>query len=282
VKRLLITITIILVGVAGWAQKTADAGIQLSAMSYFGDVEEYDYLKSVSPGVGIFGRWNLNTRMSFRGQLIFSKLKAEGSLSDTYVAQPASGVLVFPRDETQVFSFNKSFQVFEVLYEYNFKDYKIGSTVAKFTPYIAVGGGLFYSQAGSGGSFITEPVVDVVLNGVKYYRAYEPEPNKRTDQLNTITAVIPFGMGVKWNISESLVLNAEALLRKTFSDNIDNLIDSKRFKNADANVAAGGGQYMYDDNFANSKLHNNDWFSAISVSISYVIWDGKRNCPIYK
>jgi hypothetical protein len=281
-KRLLIIIVFILLGVTVWAQKTLEGGIQFSAVSYYGDIEKYDYLKSTSPGIGIFARYNFNERMALRGQFLYSKLKSEGLFGDAYIAQPGGDGYLFARDESQMYTFGKSFLTFEILYEYNFFKYKMGSTVARFTPYITLGYGLFYSQAGKGGSFILEPEVAMALDGISRYNRYEPQPGKRTDQLDTFSPVVPFGMGVKWNATKKLALNAEVLFRKTFTDNIDNLIDPKRFKNVEASDVSNDGESAYDESFANSEIHNSDWFSSISVSITYMIWNGKKKCRFLK
>lgn len=281
-RRLLIIFVFILSSGAAFAQKSVEGGLQLSAMSYFGDVENYDYLQSVTPGAGVFIRWNFNTRLTLRGEFIYGWLKAEGVLTDAYIAQFGTGNTEFPRDLSQRYNFNKSFQSFGILFEYNFLEYKLGSKIAKFTPYLTVGGGLFYSRSGNDGTFILEPEVVNVIGGVNHYLPYEAEPGFRTDQVDTFSPVIPFGMGIKWNLSDKLALNIEGLLRKTFTDNIDNLVDPKRFKNVDAAGDVEPGESAYDNIFANSDIHNNDWFSSISLSISYLLWNGKKKCAVYE
>ena len=74
---------------------------------------------------------------------------------------------------------------------------------------------------------------------------------------NTFT--IPFGAGIKINISDRLSSGAELTFRKTFTDVLDGI----------------GGP------LEKSLIHNNDWYSFFGVFITYKFFKFAANCPAY-
>jgi len=74
--------------------------------------------------------------------------------------------------------------------------------------------------------------------------------------------VVPFGLGMKLQITKRLGVAGQWEFRKTFSDLID------------------GYNFPQTDEFS-SKLHNNDWYYTTGISISYKINYNKLLCPAY-
>lgn len=74
------------------------------------------------------------------------------------------------------------------------------------------------------------------------------------------TPVIPFGLGYKINITDRLSTGAEWGLRKTFSDNINNVPSV----------------------LGNTIFNNNDWYSFVGLFISYKFVKFAADCPAYK
>jgi len=271
------------------AQHTADIGVQLAAATYWGDIENVDYSKSITPVVGILGRWNFNKRIAVRGQLFTGNLKAEGLFSNANIGQSGPRVTPeeYPRDVEQNYNFKRSFQSVEALFEFNFRNYKLGSTKKEmFTPFIAVGLGGYYSRAPRIGSFILEPFEATAADPLAVpptpalYLAHLDGDFKRTNNSDVLTLTIPVGLGVKFNISKRLGGIVEVIVRKTFADNIDNLDDPKRFQ-FDPAVIAGDPLYVYPEKVSGMQLNNNDWYATLAVSLSYQLWSSKGNCAIY-
>jgi hypothetical protein len=132
-KKLLVVIMFIISSGCVMAQHTAD-------------IENVDYSKSITPVVGILGRWNFNKRMAIRGQLFTGNLKAEGIFSNANIGQSGPRLVPeeYPRDIDQIYNFKRSFQSVEALFEFNFRNYKLGSTKKDmFTPFVSVGLGGF-------------------------------------------------------------------------------------------------------------------------------------------
>ena len=78
-------------------------------------------------------------------------------------------------------------------------------------------------------------------------------------------------MGLKFNITKRLGGMAEVIVRKTFSDNIDNLNDPARF------IKYSGSTYAA----AKTGLNNTDWYATFTVSLYYELWNEKGNCALY-
>jgi len=264
------------------AQQTADLGVQIAAAAYWGNISSVNYSKSVTPLVGVLGRWNFNKRLALRGQLFTGNLKAEGYFYDANIGQSGTSATLFPKDPNYAFNFNRSIQSVEVLFEFNFRNYRLGKMKKEtFTPFVSVGLGGLYSRASRVGSFILDPIgtTPVPVGTQPLYAPYDNNGNgSRTNNTDVLTLTIPVGAGLKFNISKRLGGMVEVLVRKTFADNIDNLDDPTRFQFTPP--AAIG--YQYPPKVSTLHLKNNDWYATLAVSLCYQLWSsGKGNCAIY-
>ena len=278
-RKLAFIIMLFLSGFYAYSQQTADIGIQVAAATYWGDIENVNFSKSITPVVGVLGRWNFNKRLAVRGQLFTGNLKAEGLFSNSNLAQSGERINPeeYPLDLTQFYNFNRSFQSVEALFEFNFRNYKLGSTSKEmFTPFVSVGLGAFYSRASRVGTFILMPFETFPGSGV-----YQPYLNDNLDKSNNSDALsltIPVGVGVKFNITKRLGGIIELIVRKTFTDNIDNLDDPKRFQFDAATISP---LFEYPAKVSTFQLNNNDYYATLALSICYQLWSSKGNCAIY-
>jgi hypothetical protein len=285
-RKLIIVITLIMSGHYVMSQ-TADLGAQIAAATYWGDIENAGLTKSASPLFGILGRWNFNKRLAVRGQLFTGSLKADGIFSNANIGQssdhPANNeypIDILARDYT--YSFSRTFQSVEALLEFNFRNYKLGSTTKEnFTPFVAIGAGVFFSRALRTGSFILEPWPSTLIGGTTYLPYFVDGSITKTNGLDVVTLTIPVGFGIKYNLSKRLGGVFEVIVRKTFSDNIDNLDDPKRFQFDPKSPDVLNGQFKYDPKVNKIQLNNNDWYATVGFSICYQVWSSKGVCSIY-
>jgi len=265
------------------AQMTTDLGVQVAAATYWGDIENVSRSKSVTPVIGILGRLNFNKRLAVRGQLFTGNLKAEGLFTNANIWQSGTPRVIDPITNAEVpyprnnpdfnYYFNRSFQSVEALFEFNFRDYKLGRTKKdNYTPFVSVGLGGFFSRASRVGSFILEPNESATPG---LYAPYYIEANKLSNNSDVLTLTIPVGVGLKFNITKRLGGIIEVIARKTFADNIDNLDDPQRFVIDPANPQP------YPDKVSGIQLNNNDWYATLAVSLCYQLWSSKGNCAIY-
>ena len=286
-RKLIVSTILIMMSYCVMSQQTTDLGIQIAAATYWGDIENVSYSKSITPVIGILGRWNFNQRTAIRGQLLTGNLQAEGFFSNANIGQYGTGVdtplpapstsfiILYPKDPVGAYTFKRSFQSVEVLFEFNFRDYKLGSTKkATYTPFVAVGVGGLISRSSRLGSVILQPLE----YSTGFYEAYVDADLKKTNNLDILSLTIPVGGGIKFNLTKRLGGIVEVIVRKTFSDNIDNLDDPKRFQFDPATIAP---TFVYPDKVAKTQLNNNDWYATLAVSLCYQLWSSKGNCQIY-
>lgn len=285
---------LIMSGGCAVAQQTADIGLHLAAATYWGDIEGVDYSKSITPVAGILGRWNFNKRIAIRGQLFTGNLKAEGLFSDANIGQSGTRPVddLYPLDPLNrdfSYNFNRSFQSVEALFEFNFRDYKMGSMKKDtYSPFVSVGLGGFFSRASRVGSFMLEPYETIPADPLAvpdptpaFYVPYLDSNLKKTNNSDVLTLTIPVSMGLKFNITKKLGGIIELIVRKTFADNIDNLDDPKRFKFDPNDPSVLDHSFVYPDKVSKTQLNNNDWYATLAVSFCYQLWSNKGNCAIY-
>lgn len=279
-RKLIVAIMLIMSGYCVIAQQTTDLGVQVAAATYWGDIENVSRSKSVTPVIGILGRLNFNKRLAVRGQLFTGNLKAEGLFTNANIWQsgePRLNPELYQRDLGFNYYFNRSFQSVEALFEFNFRDYKLGrSKKDNWTPFVSVGLGGFFSRASRVGSFILEPFT--APNSPFYAPIYLDGIDQLSNNSDVLTLTIPVGVGLKFNITKRLGGIIEVIARKTFADNIDNLDDPQRYK---LPVEGNTIFQSYPDKVSGMQLNNNDWYATLAVSLCYQLWSSKGNCAIY-
>ena len=286
-RKLIVVIMLIMSSRCAMAQRTTDLGVQLAAATNWGNIQNQNFSESITPVVGILGRLNFNKRLAIRGQLFTGNLKANGVFNNANIWQsgsprvfdPITNIESYIRRPDYIYSFNRTFQSVEALFEFNFRDYKLGrSKKNNYTPFVSVGLGGFFSKASRTGSFILQP--NPVVPGGLLYEPYYLDPTKKilTNNSDVLTLTIPVGVGLKFNITKRLGGIIEVIVRKTFADNIDNLDDPKRFK---LPLDTTEPNYPNYQDKVSGQLNNNDWYATLAVSLCYQLWSSKGNCSIY-
>lgn len=284
-RKLLITLFLFQCFLSAYPQKSADLGLRLGGALYWGDIEHRtNLLNDVSTLYGIMGRYNFNKRIAVRGQLINGKLKGAGTFDGVNLAEPSShitqvGINSIPgefylKKPDNSYNFVRSVQTFEGMLEFNFMNYQMGSTSKNnFTPYIGLGIGALYSPAPRQGTIILVPQVEYSFLPTK--TLYKPELDanmNKTNDLDALTPTIPMAFGIKYNLSKRVGACVEFCVRKTFTDNIDNLNDPQRFQNLDP--VSG----IPQNEFVPGYYNNNDWFASLQVSVYWQFWTDKGIC----
>lgn len=78
--------------------------------------------------------------------------------------------------------------------------------------------------------------------------------------VSNIPVTIPFGIGFKLNLTNTICTGLEWSFRKTFNDSID---DTKNATDI------------------NSIIHNNDWYSFLGIFVTYRFFNFMIDCPAY-
>jgi opacity protein-like surface antigen len=186
--------------------------------NYFGDLQSKAYTTQQSHGaVGAGLQYDLNQHVSLLTNLTYGKVGA----SDAY------------NTKADLIARNLSFQTnileWNVLAEYNLLNLK----KHRFSPYIFAGVGLYHFN----------PYANDTLGRKVYLKPLSTEgeglpqyPGQKPYQLTQFS--IPFGGGIKFRVSDNVVLAYEIGLRKLFTDYLDDV--STRYVDQATLLAAKG------------------------------------------
>lgn len=193
-----------------------EIGAGIGGTNYTGDVVRSFGMRHTRPGGFILYRRNFTDYLSVRGNLMFGGLAGSDN--------PPFDALAQQRDT----AFSTTVAELTAIVEYHFLDYKKNINLLRWSPYFFIGAGV---------SFFGPP-------------APETPSHSRTQP------VVPVGIGFKYILSPEFSLSAEAGIRKTFFDYIDDVSDSDSLLK----------------NYEYGNRYNNDWYYFIGVSISYTFW----------
>lgn len=214
--RKVLIITLLLIATAGVHGQRPEAGVFAGASYYNGDINPGQPFSQAKGGYGFVYRHNLDKRLAVRANVFRGTLESDEEL---YAVRPS-------RDAR----FNATVTDVALTAEFNFLDFFIGSSKNKFSPFIFGGAG-YYFYSGE-------------------YSTAGPQ-----DSYSNSGFAVPFGIGAKYSLTETLGLAFEWGYRKTFDDNIDGLQQ----------------YYPEEENNHGVQLSNaatDDWYSFAGVSLT--------------
>lgn len=219
-----------------------DVGGGLGVATYSGDIIRRLDPEQIGIQGTLFGRRNFDNVWTLRGGVSFARLNAADSV------RPIDPVAAF-RDA----GFRGSLFEISAVMEYHFLDFTHPQARYRFSPYGFLGLG-FAGFIGNGKKFGNDP------NPTGY---------------NVGTPVIPFGIGIKYKLTNHWYLAAEFGARATFTDGLDKLYGEEptipRFQ--DPNFPNFGAGYNYGN------YSDKDWYYFLGVTISYSF--GNVKCYAY-
>jgi len=234
-KQFLVVFLIGFLAVKALAQPSVDIGIFGGAGTYFGDMTKINLQKSINPAYGGFVRFNFNPRYALRFNVINGTIGAEGEFDSQ------------PNPLDKFWSFNKNVLDISMNFEWNYLKYIVGDKDTRWTTFLY--GGV----------------------GMQTYKYNIVTLNSQIDG-SEITPTIPFGLGVKYNLSKRWGIGFEGGLRKTFSDKLDNLDDPLSYLNTNVTPNV---QVKFTD-----QLHNNDWTSYVGIHLVYKLIYGNQGWEV--
>jgi len=234
-KQFLVVFLIGFLAVKALAQPSVDIGIFGGAGTYFGDMTKINLQKSINLAYGGFVRFNFNPRYALRFNVINGTIGAEGEFD--YQPNPLNNF----------WKFNKNVLDISMNFEWNYLKYIVGDKDTRWTTFLY--GGV----------------------GMQTYKYNIVTLNSQIDG-SEITPTIPFGLGVKYNLSKRWGIGFEGGLRKTFSDKLDNLDDPLSYLNTNVTPNV---QVKFTD-----QLHNNDWTSYLGIHLVYKLIYGNQGWEV--
>ena len=206
--------------------QNVDVGIAGGLSYYIGEINpSVQMVNRPKPSIGLFYRKNINKRYALRYGVNYAKLAATDKIRSTNLS------------EYRQLSFSSDlWEAYGVL-EFNFIPYQINNrTTSKFSPFVFIGLATFKVGPEVKGR-------DLGASGS-----------------DLISVSIPFGLGVKFDLSGNLGLGIEWGIRKTFSDKVDGLPEE------------------YTNGYQLSNTQNNDWYSIVGLTLNYKILTHKDRC----
>lgn len=201
-----------------------ELGIFLGGSNFVGDVGKTDYIAPNELAFGILYKWNRSPRHAYR--ISYTQSQVSGNDADSDVAGR----------NLRGYRFENSLKELSVGFEFNFFDFNLHELDRKITPYVYSGVSyFFYDEL-------------YVLDG-------ETEKDDTTSAL-----AIPMTVGIKSNITPSLVLGFEVGARYTFTNNID-------------------GSHPKEDSYESlrfGKMNSNDWYVFTGFTLTYTF--GEKPC----
>jgi hypothetical protein len=177
-------------------------GITVGAAHYFGDLNTRVGLNRPKPSVGAFFRKQFGNYIGLRVAAHYAQL----GYSDTYSKNEYQKV--------RNLSFNTN--IFELALQGNFNFFKYipGDPIHSFTPYVTLGVGIFtydpYTYLDGSKVFLRPLGTEGQLAG--YGSVY-----------STMGVCIPFGIGIKYSLSEKVNFSVEIANRFTTTDYLDDV-----------------------------------------------------------
>jgi Domain of unknown function (DUF6089) len=232
-----------------------EIGLFAGGSYYIGDINPRGHFFFTKPALGGFYRYSPHYRYAFKLGLNYGKLTASDAKSKE----------ADQRERNLFFTTN----LFEgsAVAEFNFVDYRIGNDKHKFTMYVFAGIAMYYFNPKSDRG-----------NGLEALRKFNTEGQKNSyDRFQTS---IPFGVGVKLNLTRRIGLGIEWGPRRTFTDYIDDVSGSypalavegdKGFTNRSLNGAATPGSMRGNPS-------TKDWYFYYGVTLNFKLPEAHRAC----
>lgn len=216
-KAVKFTLILLCLPLVLFCQKRWETGLSLGATTYQGDLvtSSFPNFKETNLAIGVFGRYRLQDQWSIRTNLLFGKLSGDD--------------WNFPDEPSRIsraFSFETSITEFSIQGEWEpwgvNRFPREGGFRKSFSPYLYFGiGGVS---------------LDINTNYLREEPSADNLANIQTDQQNaedeTLQFLIPFGIGLRYDLNPKSVVGLELGMRTTFSDYLDGVSESG---NPDAN-----------------------------------------------
>lgn len=182
-KRLILFIFIL--GLTKLNAQIHEIGVFLGGSNYVGDIGKTNYIAPNELAFGILYKWNKSPRHSYR--FSYTQAKITGNDLNSKV----------PGRYQRGYNFENNIKEVSLGLEFNFFDFNLHEFGQRVTPYVYTGIAYFsYDQL-------------FIVNG-QYQVDY-------TDS----AFALPMTLGLKSNITRSLILGAEVGVRYTLTDNLD-------------------------------------------------------------
>lgn len=240
-----------------------EIGVFIGGSYYIGDLNPGRHFYFTQPAIGLFYRYTPNYRYAFRGGFNFGQIMGDDSQSED------------PDQLQRNLNFKSSIYDFHAIAEFNFYEYRISNDKFKFTTFLFLGLDVFrFRPQGK----LNNSWVDL--------QSLNTEGQSKGYKLTQVG--IPFGVGLKMNVSKQVGIGLEWGPRKTFTDYLDDVSGTypdytqTPFKNLKAQQLSdrskNGGNNI---NKQRGNPRTKDWFVFFGLTINVKLNPQPAPCHAY-
>ncbi len=242
-----------------------EVGPWLGGAFYLGDLNTEFRFNRPKPAGGIGARYNFNHRLAARASLNYGRLVAYDKDSGNTFEQRRN--LNFVSD---VFDFTGQF-------EFNFLPYYHGSPKYFFTPYAFVGFSAFHFNPQG----VTPDGQTIKLQRLG------TEGQAVGDEYHRVSVALAYGVGVRWDLTYELSMDASLSLRNTATDYLDDVSttypdpeqlrrlrpNSPAVRMSDRSLPGPDGDQIDRTGTQRGDDTNNDHYLFLGIGINYYFGD---------
>ncbi|MFT5834448.1 MAG: hypothetical protein ACI97N_002087 [Cognaticolwellia sp.] len=186
-----------------FGQGSLDLGIFAGLSTYGGDLTESDIeITEMNPAFGVIGRYHVKSWLVLRGNLMLGTITGN-DLNASSIGRRRRNL-----------SFRSSIYELSVTPEFNIYTFNLKSKQS-FTPYFMIGAGVFYynPKALYEGEWVDLQPLGTEGQGLPGYES----------KYNLVDFAIPYGFGLKFQVSNKATIGLEFISRYTFTDYLDDV-----------------------------------------------------------
>jgi hypothetical protein len=261
VFSLLLLITSISSSVNG---QSREMGIMLGVMNYKGDLQKATYASENNlPGFGFLYRRSYSNHWAFKTAISYGHIKADDAQSDDAFNQNRN------------LNFKSSILEGTGQFEFNFFPYQTANPSTIFTPYMSVGLSVFRfnPKAYYNGGYVELQPLGTEGQGTL------ANPDK--DLYKRTNLAFVFGGGFKWKIGRRWSVVLESIVRKTYTDYLDDVSGVYADPNAIRVEYGKTAYYLSDRSIVKNKAGNigrqrgdntnRDWYHFTGIQFTYTL-----------
>ncbi len=253
-KKIIFLILFSLFSMSNLFSQTIEFGAFGGGSYYIGDLNPGKHFLLTKPAYGIIARYVINDRLALRFNALHGKVAGDDAIAKFR--------------ESRQLKFESGITDIGAQFEFNFFDYFTGSRNNFVTPYFFAGLSVVLFNPKADGIKLQPIGTEGQLDTTKLFKDRTPY------SLSSFT--IPFGIGVKYSLSNKIGIGFEWGIRKSFTDYIDDVSTTYYIIGSTINPDEPT-EYLSDPALTHDPLmqrgnsENNDWVAFAGFTITYKI-----------
>lgn len=244
--------------------QSREMGIMLGVMNYKGDLQKATFADQNNlPGFGFLYRRSYSNHWAFKTAISYGHIKADDAQSDD------------PFSKNRNLNFKTTILEGTGQFEFNFFPYQTANPSTLFTPYMSVGLSIFRfnPKAYYNGGYIDLQPLGTEGQGTS------ANPDK--DLYKRTNLAFVFGGGFKWKIGRRWSVVLESVVRKTYTDYLDDVSGVYADPNTIRVEYGKTAYYLSDRSIVKNKAGNigrqrgdntnRDWYHFTGVQFTYTL-----------